>query len=371
MSADNSAGLFDLDIEPRGRETSKFVFLPRPDRNPDFVLYTAPGIAGVVYIYRPAFEQMRKIALEAAPNETIGMLCGRPCMDDEGVYTLVMAVERARPGEYVGTPGSVRISAGGKAALKARAAQRWPGMEDVGWFHTHPRGEARFSNTDFDEQSTLVAHHVGIVASVDRYMSRRGDPLGVYLGPAGVRLAGTRTPIALPAPPEAPVKPNVQGKPKYFTPEMLKQLRVGTVVIVALLALSQALTATWVRGAIKDHEASAGNLVEPTPVVSSPAPGAITKRVVRLTPALLAARKCSPGEQVRFAARVPRTFRDGLAVESLDTGIATADYDVAKRRVSVECLTVGDTVVEVRHGASGAAAAVAISVNTSPPRVTP
>ncbi|WP_354699931.1 hypothetical protein DSM112329_00189 [Paraconexibacter sp. AEG42_29] len=369
---DTVEDLFELGIEPLGRETSKHVVLSRPDRNPDFFRYEGAGSNGVVYVHRDAAEQMRLISQAAMPNETIGMLCGRPCTDEHGDYTLVLAVEPARPGEYVGTPGTVRISSAGRLALRRRAAQRWPGWEDVGWFHTHPHGAPRFSSVDFDEQATLQPHQVGIVAAVSYYRNDREDPLGVYIGPNRDRLARAHapTPVQYDTPErEVVVLEEEVVQTKYFTPELLKQLRVGVGASVAILLLSQALAANWVRGVVDDRALqTAGAAVTPATVAAPERKTATrTKTVVRSRPALVTARRCEAGGRVRLGVQVPQAFRDGLAVSALNPAIATVSYDVATRSVDVTCLSPGTTVVQFRHSATGASASVAVAVRAAPP----
>jgi proteasome lid subunit RPN8/RPN11 len=372
MSTDNDLGLFELDFTSGGRETSHLAFLARPAGHPDYVPYDAAAVTSVVYIHRVALEQMRTIALQSAPNETIGVLMGRPCQDDQGTYTLVMAVEQAIPGEYVGTPGSVRISGAGRAAMKARAAQRWPGWEDVGWFHTHPHSPARFSATDYDEQTTLLAHQVGVVASGRSFLNGDdAEPLGVYLGPSGHRLLA-RQPAALPAP--HPVAPNPVDQPdlpkrRFFTPEMLKNLPIGVATIVLLLVALQVGGTVWVHGAVAGDQAQSPNVLAAAPG-SDPAPTVVTKRVVERVPALLAARTCQPGERLEVAVRAPRAYRDDLMAASRDPRIAWAVYDTAAREVSVVCVADGETVIEIRH-ASGTVAGVAISVTSAQPGTAP
>ena len=366
MSVRDSLDLFDLGSNRHGRDKTNHAYLPRPDSHSEFARYSARDVAGEVYIHANALRRMREIALDASPNETIGILCGRPCVDDRGEYTLVMAVEQARAAEYVGTPGSVRISAAGRAALKARAARLWAGWEDVGWYHTHPRGAPRFSSTDLDEQSTLMPHQVGIVSSVEHYRVKAADPLGVYLGPSGERLTDLRPAsmreIALP--PESGKKVIEPARiPPRVGPSSPKRIVIGVAAATALVLVSQALTAIWVRTAVGSH---------PLPVVTNTGATAHSggqlemvpqaRPLMRPIPSLFATRNCNVGDRLRLTATVPRNLRAGLTVVALRPKVVAVGYDLTGQVISVRCLAPGDTASEIRHGDGGPTAAVAITV---------
>lgn len=367
MSTNDTDELFALDITSSGREASRFAILPRPKNNPDFVRYTAPEAPSVVYIYRAAWYQMRDIALDAGRNEAIGLLLGRPCTDERGAYTLVMAVEAALPGEYVGMPGFVKISAAGKAALKARAAQKYPGLEDVGWFHTHPSGEPRFSQTDFEEQGTLLEHQVGIVAASECYQRGQGDPLGVYLGPVGDRLSGSVLPrqpkTMAPAPVEVAV-PDDGRHARHRAPELLHRLPVGGIIAVAVLMLMQLGLASWVHGAIRAQPAAATAARAATVITR-------TRRVVRVVPALFTARRCAVGVRLSVPVRVSLARTSALRVTALNPAVASASYAAGNRELTISCLAYGTTTVELRDPSSRATAGLVVSVSSTNPHLNP
>lgn len=374
MSANNNADeLFTLDTESSGREQSRFAILPRPAKHPDFVRYAAPRVSGAVYVHRSAWSQMRELAMSGGRNERIGMLLGRPCTDELGDYTLIMGVEAALPGEYVGTPGFVKISAEGRAAVKARAAQTYMGWEDVGWFHTHPLGAPSFSSTDFDEQGTLLDYQVGIVAATQHFQNGGSDPLGVYLGPVGRRLSGSiPAPLLkplLPKPPSPPVEQKDElvepegRRPRYFTPKMLNRLPVGDATVIAALALTQVALATWVHSAIHSTPAiAAASTAQVAP------PRTTIKRVVRTAPGLISEARCMPGQRLTVPVRIPASDRYAVDVSVLDPAAVSATYTAQTSTLAVTCLSAGTSAIEFRDNATGASAGVVIDVSSNTTR---
>lgn len=259
MSGD-SVELFEVPFHARGRTTSDLLFQARPKDHHDFFPYEDREGSEVAFLHQRVLDDLRVDALRAVPNEIIGILVGRVCQDDLGTFVLVMAACTAAATEYEGTPGAVRISVAGKAALRARAARVWPGFEVVGWWHSHPHGPPRFSHEDFNEQATVGRDHVGIVVAAEAYARRRWapqEPLGVYLGARGIRLecrgriAPDTREDARDAPPPRPAPAGA--------PEIVRALVVATVVI--LLAL--VATAWWTQRELRDEPQQALRATDP------------------------------------------------------------------------------------------------------------
>ena len=183
-------------FRPLGRSKVTLLVQPRPRRNSAYFVFSDELDAPEVHIHVRVIEDLRRATLEAVPYETIGALLGRPCRDDYGVYVVVENALTAAEGEYVGTQGAVRISATGRSSMHRRAAERYPTLEPVGWWHSHPRGAPRYSSVDVEEQATYPRqHHVGIVVAAEYLEDRtfdggwRREPLGVYVGPTATLLA--------------------------------------------------------------------------------------------------------------------------------------------------------------------------------------
>ena len=174
-------------FRPVGRQRPALPYRPRPAGNAAYVRFGGPGVDGVeVFVSLRALRQMRAAAIDAWPDEAIGLLGGRACRDADGTFTVVETVEATRPGEALATPGSVHLSAAASAELRCRLAHRCPVMDTSGWFHSHVLSLAVFSREDRLEQSTWPDEHsVGIVAGLG---GEGGTSFGVYTGPNAVRL---------------------------------------------------------------------------------------------------------------------------------------------------------------------------------------
>lgn len=186
-------------FRPHGRSNATLLVQPRPRHNSAYVVYGDALDAPEVHIHVRVTEDLRRATLDAVPNETIGVLLGRPCRDDYGIYVVVENAMTAAHGEYADTHGAVCISAVGWTTMHRRAAQRHPALEPIGWWHSHPRGMPRYSSVDLDGQGAYPPpHHVGIVIAAELLgdqpsdAEQHVDPLGVYVGPSGTRL-GRRT----------------------------------------------------------------------------------------------------------------------------------------------------------------------------------
>jgi hypothetical protein len=69
--------------------------------------------------------------------------------------------------------------------VRRRLEAAHPDREIIGWYHSHPHHEARFSPVDAREQSAWTdPNQVGIVFSA----TQRDEPFGVYRGPGATRL---------------------------------------------------------------------------------------------------------------------------------------------------------------------------------------
>lgn len=186
-------------FRPHRRSNVTLLVQPRPRHNSAYVVYGDALDAPEVYIHMRVTEDLRRTTLDAVPSETIGVLLGRPCRDDYGIYVVVENAMTAAYGEYADTHGAVCISSVGRTTMHRRAAQRHPTLEPVGWWHSHLRGMPRYSSVDFDEQRAYPRpHHVGIVVAAEflgdrpAHAEQQVDPVGVYVGPSGARL-GRRT----------------------------------------------------------------------------------------------------------------------------------------------------------------------------------
>jgi proteasome lid subunit RPN8/RPN11 len=176
-------------IKIRSRDVSKTRLVrPHPDAS-DFEVFAASD-GFLAFIHRDVLEFIKRHAQRTGSKETIGLLSGRTCIDpNNGPYTLVMAAGDAREGEFMSTAGDVRLLALGQTKVRRRLENAHPDREIIGWYHTHPTFDPRFSGVDEQEQGrTNDPNYIGIVFSG----INADEPFGVYRGPDAVLLRRLR-----------------------------------------------------------------------------------------------------------------------------------------------------------------------------------
>jgi proteasome lid subunit RPN8/RPN11 len=176
-------------IKIRSRDVSKTRLVrPHPDTS-DFEVFAASD-GFLAFIHRDVLEFIKRHAQRTGSKETIGLLSGRTCIDpNAGPYSLVMAAGDAREGEFMSTAGDVRLLALGQTKVRRRLENAHPDREIIGWYHTHPTFDPRFSGVDEQEQGrTNDPNYIGIVFSG----INADEPFGVYRGPDAVLLKRLR-----------------------------------------------------------------------------------------------------------------------------------------------------------------------------------
>jgi proteasome lid subunit RPN8/RPN11 len=184
-------------------------------------------------------EEMGRFAYAGLPNEAIGILAGRSCCDERGVFTVVEAVELAVGPEQIASPGAVTLTPTGSQAVRRRLAFRRPTLDPVGWFHTHTSLSVEFSGEDRREQATWPdAHNLGIVFGAGQH----GDDIAVYAGPESNRLWGALRPIEAMA-----LSPDRRRRPRRKH-RRLRFLRLAVVVFAGLAVAGLVVLALVMRG---------------------------------------------------------------------------------------------------------------------------
>jgi proteasome lid subunit RPN8/RPN11 len=167
-------------LKPKKWVRPSLLWRERPRGNSDYIRFSLTTGVFEAFIRKDVLETAYQVALEALPNETMGLLAGRVCQDAQGRYTLVHAAEGANSDEVYSTPNRVRISAKDYATVRQRLERAHPALEMVGWFHSHPTLQPQFSLEDMREQSTWTdINHVALVVSCGSVAER----FGLYCGP--------------------------------------------------------------------------------------------------------------------------------------------------------------------------------------------
>jgi proteasome lid subunit RPN8/RPN11 len=101
-----------------------------------------------------AVEALRTIAQEAAnaaPDEAIGYLVGRPFRDGAGYYTIVSSVILAKKAKRSRT--CVETTLQDEKSAVQTLEQCFPTCEKLGWWHSHPFDMHTYSRTDRENQA--------------------------------------------------------------------------------------------------------------------------------------------------------------------------------------------------------------------------
>lgn len=173
-------------------------FRPRPEFVPEYHKFTKDQYTAFVSV--SALEHIAHDARQTAPNETIGLLVGRPFRDGQGHYAIVtdaFTATSARRG-----PVNVETSFDDERRLVNTLTKQYPIAEKLGWWHSHPFAMPSYSAVDADNQrSWNEPYHLGLLASMDRGSQTvtihafRG-PEGERLGPAYVSRIGATAELA-------------------------------------------------------------------------------------------------------------------------------------------------------------------------------
>src|SRR5579871_1860698 len=141
------------------------VYRPRPDTMPGYHKFTNGNYDA--FVAHSALEEIAWRAREAAPNEMIGHLLGRPFRDAKGSYAVVTAAiiaESARCG-----PATVETTLDDEQGLLQTLLVDHPLTERLGWFHSHPFAMAKYSPTDRENQRFWSEpYQLGLLAYLGR-----------------------------------------------------------------------------------------------------------------------------------------------------------------------------------------------------------
>lgn len=231
---------------PRMTGNIRRTALPLLRRAPDparFIEHRTAGGRGI-FIAKGVLEDLAILERSEHPVETASLLFGGFFSDGENACAIVTRLVLPEPGEVVGTPSTVTITAEGAERMIERAWLDDPLLKPLGWGHTHPCFEAYFSGVDREEQSVWTEP-----ASVGLVISGLAEPrerYRVFVGPesepaeAAIAGAPRRVRAAVPENREKdrrgePRRGSSSGHPRALEP--LWNPYVAAVVIVAAVIL--------------------------------------------------------------------------------------------------------------------------------------
>ncbi|MDQ7814201.1 MAG: Mov34/MPN/PAD-1 family protein [Patescibacteria group bacterium] len=218
-------------------------------------------------------ERCREFARNAAPNEWYGVLLGRQCKDDGGRHVVVEGIVPdpdclAGPGYFETTPES-------ELRTRMTSDALFPDCVLLGWVHSHPHGNARFSSVDRQNQTQWTAPD-SLGAVIEPYGD--GD-VSVYRGPQAEPLEEVEDTVVDLAAPAAdatpsPAFPPIRARTVHETASgdpasmglaaQMGAALLGIVCIVAVLSGVLALRRTaTLSSRVLELEAEVGRQSEP------------------------------------------------------------------------------------------------------------
>ena len=139
-------------------------FRPRPAVLPGYHKFSQGQYDAFVAV--SALDHIAHEAQQAAPNETIGYLVGRPFRDAKGVYAVVtdaITATSARRGR-----ATVETTLDDERQLLDTLLAKHPTSEKLGWFHSHPFYMPSYSSTDSENQQFWSeSYHLGLLATLE------------------------------------------------------------------------------------------------------------------------------------------------------------------------------------------------------------
>jgi proteasome lid subunit RPN8/RPN11 len=103
------------------------------------------------FVAEVTLRTMVQEAADAAPNETIGYLVGRPFRDSAGPYAIVSAAIAAKKAKRGRT--CVETTLCDEKSTVQALEQHYPICEKLGWWHSHPFNMHDYSGTDRENQA--------------------------------------------------------------------------------------------------------------------------------------------------------------------------------------------------------------------------
>ena len=179
----------------------------RPDRDRKWacLAYEVPGPGDLpIFLDRAAADRIERHALRDTGVELGGILLGKECVDDRSGEPFVWVTEALEAKHFENTQASFTYTHDSWEEINRERDRLHPGLDIVGWYHTHPdfgvflSGHDRFIHEHFFAQPLQVAYVVDPVRQTRGFFRWRGgalDEVGGYFLTAerGERIALART----------------------------------------------------------------------------------------------------------------------------------------------------------------------------------
>lgn len=178
-----------------------------------------PGLR--VYLRYPLFRALDDFALRDTSREQAGLLLGRRGPD--GSFVQVLEALDVGIDE-----GGNRFTERSWQRARRVARHRYPKLEVVGWFHTHPGTGVELSAEEIAVHKKFFAAEWQVVYVVDPVLRERNFHLwreGDLSGASGFRIYGKEEKVMAPAAPE-PARPDEHLRERYLERSLEKLQRL-------------------------------------------------------------------------------------------------------------------------------------------------
>lgn len=153
------------------------VRLRRPDRDPRkaAIAYEVPSPDDLpIFLERRPADQIERHALRDTSVELGGILLGKECADDETGEPFVLITEALEAKHFENTEASFTYTHESWEEISRERDEKFPDLDIVGWYHTHPDFGVFLSNHDLFIHHHFFAQRLQVAYVVDPVRQSRG-----------------------------------------------------------------------------------------------------------------------------------------------------------------------------------------------------
>jgi proteasome lid subunit RPN8/RPN11 len=149
----------------------------RPDRDRRYacLAYELPGPEDLpIFLDRRTADTIERHALRDTSVELGGILLGKECIDNQTGAPFVLVTESLEAKHYENTQASFTYTHDSWEEITRERDRLHPGLDIVGWYHTHPDFGVFLSNHDVFIQKHFFAQPLQVAYVVDPIRQTRG-----------------------------------------------------------------------------------------------------------------------------------------------------------------------------------------------------
>ncbi len=148
---------------------------PDRDRRRTTIAYETPGPGDLpIFLDRRPADAIERHALRDTTVELGGILLGKECVDDETGEPFVLITEALEARHYENTQASFTYTHDSWEEITREREARFPDLDIVGWYHTHPDFGVFLSSHDLFIHHHFFAQALQVAYVVDPIRQTRG-----------------------------------------------------------------------------------------------------------------------------------------------------------------------------------------------------